>query len=91
MANENATGRVCYLGTCYHLLANSFMEHSFDEVKEACGDNHVALPRSPLELTFLKNRLSFASKASRAWIGLEVKKTEVRRFDLRTEKNNLVE
>eukprot|EP00108_Taenia_solium_P011692 TsM_000268500 transcript=TsM_000268500 gene=TsM_000268500 len=68
----NANGQVCYLGTCYRLLPNSSLEMSFEDAKQSCGDAAVALPRNPLELVFLRDRLAYASDSTRAWIGIEV-------------------
>ncbi|KAH9278705.1 hypothetical protein ECG_08671 [Echinococcus granulosus] len=75
---NNAAGQICYLGTCYRLLPSFPMELGFDEAKELCGDAAVALPRNPLELIFLVDRLANASVSTRAWIGVEVTNTQDR-------------
>ncbi|VDM32633.1 unnamed protein product [Hydatigera taeniaeformis] len=74
----NSDGQVCYLGTCYRLLSNLDPEMSFNYAKQFCGDAEVALPRIPLELIFLRNRLAYASNFTRAWVGIEYTNTEDR-------------
>ena len=78
MAEANAAGWICYLGTCYHLLSNVSVEESLHDAKKACGNNSLAIPRSPLELVFLRNRLASSSNFTRAWVGLEINNTKVR-------------
>ncbi|KAL5103276.1 C-type lectin lectoxin-Phi1 [Taenia crassiceps] len=73
---NNADGQVCYLGVCYRLFQNFPLELSFEDAKQVCGNTTVALPRNPLELIFLRDRLAYASRSTRAWIGVEVTNTQ---------------
>lgn len=69
---NNADDQVCYLGTCYRLLQDPSLEMSLDSARQLCGDAPVALPRNPLELIFLRDRLAYTSRSTRAWVGVEI-------------------
>ncbi|VDL59560.1 unnamed protein product [Hymenolepis diminuta] len=75
---ENSHGQICYLNTCYNLRNNVSNGANYEETKLACGKLSVALPRNPLELSFLRTLLRHKTNATQAWIGIEVTHTKDR-------------
>nr|CDS32676.1 lymphocyte antigen 75 [Hymenolepis microstoma] len=69
---ENSQGQICYLGTCYSLRHSTSNRENYEEAKLACGKEAVALPRNPLEVSFIRTLLRHRTNATQAWVGIEV-------------------
>ncbi|VDO15064.1 unnamed protein product [Rodentolepis nana] len=69
---ENPQGQICYLGTCYSLIHGMTHSDYYEDAKSGCGKQEIALPRNPLEVSFLRTLLRHRTNATHAWVGIEV-------------------